>query len=291
MIPRPPIDLPHAPQVPDPGHVVLHHPGDQQLSLLNRGPRQDHLFPVPWLDGGDQGVLGGHGVSRLPLADDLRRGDPLPDLDVSPASPDVDRDVAQFRYLQQDIVAQLGGIHGKPVCSEPHPELVQRPQDLLLGHRLIPLDLEVPYKEGPHKQRRRADPQRDPQPVPVPDAPQKKGRALPAHRRHVAVDAPAQPPQPLPIPPGHGEGEGHLGLPAEIPEHDAVFRAEVQHPFREAALHPPRDLALQQIHQMLQHITSPTPAGRCSPVSAAGPQSCWSAPDPSRRSGRCPPPR
>ena len=90
------------------------------------------------MDGGDQGVLGGHGVPRLPLADDLRRGDPLPDLDVSPAPPDVDRDVAQFRYLQQDIVAQLGGIHGKPVCSEPHPELVQRPQDFLLGYRLIP---------------------------------------------------------------------------------------------------------------------------------------------------------
>ena len=265
MVPRPPVDLAHAPQVPDPGHVPLDHAGDQELPRLHRGSRQDQLLPVPGLDGGDQGVLGGHGVARLLLADDFRRGNPLPHLDVGPAAPDVDGDIAQLRKIQQDVVAQLRGIHVQPVGPEAHAVLFQGPEDLLPGDVHVALHLEIPDKEGPPEQQGHAGPQGDPQSVPAADPAQEEGGALPVHGGHVAVDAPAQPPQPFPVPPGHGESELHRRGPAEVPKYDAVLGADVEHPFRETALHPAGHLALSQVYQTLQHITSPIPPLRWFP--------------------------
>src|SRR5699024_8708495 len=163
--------------------------------------------------------------------------------------------------------------------------LFQRPQDLLIRHSLIALDLKIPDKKGAPQQQQGTDPQGDPQAVTVPHPPQKKRRSPPAHRCQLTVQLGGEPPQPLPVPPCQSEGKRRRRLPLEVPECKAIFPAQVQNPLREAALHPGRDLPLQQVDNMFDHITSPTPPAVSSPGSAGRRRSCSPAPDRCRTPG------
>ena len=126
-VPGPGPDLSHPRQDAGAEGIRIRYAGDQKLAFLHGRTRQHAGHAVQGPDLQHQSRPPGHHVGRGLFVHDLRRRHPLPHLHLRPAAGDIHRDPAQFRDVQQDMVADVLPIQGQSECAQPYSVFLQRP--------------------------------------------------------------------------------------------------------------------------------------------------------------------
>ena len=250
VVPRPRPDLAHPVQQAQAAALGVRDAGDEQLPLRHDAPRRGDRLAVERLHARDKPLAPRNDVADLRLLHHRGRALALHHLHMRDAAADVDREPRHVRQLQQRAVAHVLLMDLQPLRADGHAALLQRAEDRLRRHRLVPRDLKRPDEEVPAEEQQCKQRQRRQQRIARPQAQQQLRRAALAQTAGLRVRARADLPQRAPAPARHAQTQRNRREPLQIPEGNLLHGAQVQHPLRAGAL----DLHLHAAAQEIQHI-------------------------------------